>query len=127
MDQAAILDEFKMNLNTFINICRARRITPVLMTQFNRYKADPDPKVLKAMQGFESDAGIPVREFIELYAKFNQAIREVGKENGVLVIDLAALIPQDKQYMYDVVHLNTRGSQLAAQLISERLQPLVPR
>ena len=28
--------------------------------------------------------------------------------------------------MYDVVHLNTRGSQLAARLISERLQPLVP-
>jgi hypothetical protein len=51
----------------------------------------------------------------------------VGKQDGVLVIDLAALIPQDKQYMYDVVHLNTRGSQLAAQLISDRLQPLAPR
>ena len=127
VDQAHILDEFKMNLNTFINICRARRITPVLMTQFNRYKANPDPKVLKAMQGFESDSKIPVGEFMELYASFNAAIREVGKQNGVLVIDLAALIPQDKQYLYDVVHLNTRGSQLAAQLISERLQPLVPR
>jgi len=107
VDQAAILDEFTMNLNTFINICRARRITPVLMTQFNRYKVNPDPKVLKAMQGFQSDAGISVSEFIELYARFNQAIREVGKANGVLVIDLAALIPQDQQYMYDVVHLNT--------------------
>ena len=127
VDQAAILDEFTMNLNTFINICRARRITPVLMTQFNRYKANPDPKVLKAMQGFQADAGISVSEFIELYARFNQAIREVGKANGVLVIDLAALIPQDQQYMYDVVHLNTRGSRLAAQLISERLEPLVAR
>ena len=126
VDQAHILDEFKMNLNTFIHICRARRITPVLMTQFNRYKANPDPKVLKAMQGFESDSKIPVGEFIELYARFNDAIREVGKENGVLVIDLAALIPQDKQYIYDVVHLNTRGSQLAAQLISERLEKQVP-
>jgi lysophospholipase L1-like esterase len=64
---------------------------------------------------------------MELYARFNQAIREVGKQNGVLVIDLAALIPQDKQYLYDVVHLNNQGSQLAAQLISEHLQPLVPR
>jgi lysophospholipase L1-like esterase len=127
VDSAAILDEFKMNLNTFINICRARRITPVLMTQFNRYKPNPDPKVLKATQGFESDSGISVSEFIDLYARFNQAIREVGKDNGVLVIDLAALIPQDQQYIYDVVHLNTRGSQLAAQLISERLQPLVAR
>jgi hypothetical protein len=127
VDQAAILDEFRMNLNTFINICRARRITPVLMTQFNRYKPDPDPKVIKAMQGFESDSKIPMGVFMELYAQFNDAIREVGKQNGVLVIDLAALIPQDKQYMYDVVHLNTRGSQLAAQLISDRLQPLAPR
>jgi len=127
VDSAAILDEFKMNLSTFINICRARRITPVLMTQFNRYKANPDPKVIKAMQGFESDSGIPMGEFMELYASFNDAIREVGRQNGVLVIDLAALIPQDKQYIYDVVHLNTRGSQLAAQLISQRLQPLVPR
>jgi len=127
VDQAIILDEFKMNLNTFINICRARRITPVLMTQFNRCQANSDPKVLKAMQGFESDSKIPVSEFMELYAKFNQAIREVGKESGVLVIDLAALIPQDKHYMYDVVHLNPRGSQLAAQLISERLEPLVAR
>jgi len=127
VDQAAILDEFQMNLTTFINICRARRITPVLMTQFSRYKANPDPKVLKAMQGFEADSQIPVREFIELYARFNQAIREVGKQNGVLVIDLAALIPQDQHYLYDVVHLNTQGSQLAAQLISERLQPLVAR
>ena len=126
VDAAAILDEFKMNLNTFINICRARRITPVLMTQFNRYKANPDPKVLKAMQGFQADSGISVSEFIELYARFNQAIREVGQANGVLVIDLAALIPQDQQYMYDVVHLNTRGSRLAAQLISERLYKQVP-
>jgi hypothetical protein len=127
VDEAAILGQFKMNLNTFINICRARHITPVLMTQFNRYKANPDPKVLKAMQGFQSDSGIPVSEFIKLYARFNQAIREVGQEQGVLVIDLAALIPQEKQYMYDVVHLNTRGSELAAQLITPRLEHLVPR
>jgi hypothetical protein len=127
VDQAAILDEFKMNLQTFIDLCRARRITPVLMTQFNRYKANPDPKVLKAMQGFASDSGISVREFIDLYAKFNEAIREVGKTNGVQVIDLAALIPQDKKYIYDVVHLNNRGSQLAAKVISQRLKPLVAR
>jgi hypothetical protein len=126
VDEAAILAEFKMNLNTFINICRARQITPVLMTQFSRYKDHPDPKVIKAMQGFESDSKIPMGEFMKLYARFNDAIREVGQANGVAVIDLAALIPQDKQYLYDVVHLNTRGSQLAARLISERLYKLVP-
>jgi len=127
IDEAAILNEFKMNLETFISICRARKITPVLMTQFNRYKPNPDPKVLAAMQGFESDSGIPVGQFIDLYAKFNQAIREVAQENGVQVIDLAKQIPQDSKYIYDVVHLNTEGSKLAAQMISDQLKSLVPR
>jgi lysophospholipase L1-like esterase len=127
IDAAAIINEFKMNQQTFVAICRARKITPVLMTQFNRLRADPDSKVLKAMRGFQSDSRIPVNEFIDLYAKFNETIREVGKENGVLVIDLANLIPQDPEYIYDLVHLNTRGSRLAAQEVSERLQPLVPR
>ncbi len=127
IDEAAIINEFKMNLQTFINICRARKITPVLMTQFNRYKPNPDLKILAAMQGFESDSGISVGEYMALYAKFNEAIREVGKQNGVQVIDLANLIPQDKKYIYDVVHLNTKGSQLAAQVISDQLKPLVAR
>ncbi len=127
IDEAAIINEFKMNLQTFINICRARKITPVLMTQFNRYKPNPAPKVLAAMQGFEADSGISVGEFMALYAKFNEAIREVGKQNGVQVIDLANLIPQDKKYIYDVVHLNTQGSQLAARVISDQLKPLVPK
>ncbi len=124
-DDARILDEFKMNLQTFINICTARRITPVLMTQFNRYKADPDPKIREAMAGFEKDSRISARQFKEIYDRFNAAVVEVGRQNGVLVIDLARLVPQESAYMYDVVHLNTAGSQLAARLISDKLQPLV--
>jgi len=122
-----ILDEFKMNLQTFVNICTARRLTPVLMTQFNRYKADPDPKIREAMAGFEKDSKISPQQFKEVYDNFNQAIVEVGRQNGVLVIDLARLIPQEAAYMYDVVHLNNAGSQLAARLISEKLQPLATK
>jgi lysophospholipase L1-like esterase len=124
-DAALILDEFRMNLQTFINICTARKITPVLMTQFNRYKADPDAKIREAMQGFEKDSKISAPQFKEIYDKFNQAIVEMGRNNGVLVIDLAHLVPQESAYMYDVVHLKTAGSQLAARIISEKLQPLV--
>ncbi len=123
-DAARILDEFQMNLQTFINICRARRITPVLMTQFNRYKSDPDEKIRQAMRGFESDSKISTQEFKEIYDKFNEATVQVGRRNGVLVIDLARAIPQEAKYMYDVVHLNTAGSRLAAQIISEQLLPL---
>ena len=113
-----MVDEFKMNLQTFINICRARRITPVLMTQFNRVKADPDEKIRKMLQKFASDTKVGVSQFKEIYDKFNQAIVEVGKANQVMVIDLARLIPQESANMYDVVHLKPAGSHLAAQIIS---------
>ena len=36
---------------------------------------------------------------------------------------LARLIPQEAAFMYDVVHLNPAGSQLAARIISEKLLP----
>ncbi|MGD0829283.1 MAG: hypothetical protein ABSA09_14560, partial [Desulfobaccales bacterium] len=117
-------DEFQMNLQTFINICRARRITPVLMTQFNRIKSDPDDKIRQSMKGFESDSKVSAQEFKEIYDKFNEATVQVGRRNGVLVIDLARLIPREAKYMYDVVHVNTAGSRLAAQIISEQLLPL---
>lgn len=123
-DPARILDEFQMNLQTFINICRARRITPVLMTQFNRIKSDPDDKIRQSLKGFESGSQISAREFKEIYDKFNEATVQVGRRNGVLVIDLARLIPQEAKYLYDVVHVNTAGSRLAAQIISEQLLPL---
>jgi lysophospholipase L1-like esterase len=124
-DPAQLLEEFRMNLQTFINICTARGITPVLMTQFNRYKAEPDDKIRVAMQGFAAESGISAAEFKEIYDKFNETIIAVGRGNGIGVIDLARLIPQEQEYMYDVVHLKTAGSQLAARIISEQLRPLV--
>ncbi len=123
-DADRILDEFQMNLQTFINICRARRITPVLMTQFNRIKSDPDEKIRQSLKGFESGSQISAQEFKEIYDKLNEATVQVGRRNGVLVIDLARLIPQEAKYLYDVVHVNTAGSRLAAQIISEQLLPL---
>jgi len=79
IDEAAIINEFKMNLQTFINICRAWHITPVLMTQFNRYKRHPDPKVLAAML---------VVPLLTVYADFFAILG--GMIVGILGLDLTA-------------------------------------
>jgi hypothetical protein len=42
VDKPILVSEFSMNLQTFINICRARKITPALMTMPNRLKDHPD-------------------------------------------------------------------------------------
>ncbi len=93
-----IVDEFRRNLQTFIAICKIRDIQPVLMTQANRVKDDP------------------------LYHRFNDVIREVGQKEGVKVIDLAKAIPEDDDNFYDSYHYTAKGSQLAANVITQDLK-----
>lgn len=125
IDQAWLNLEFAMNLQTLIDICKARGITPVLMTQANRITTHPDPVVAAYIGRFGSDTGISYQEFKLVYDSFNDTIREVGRKNRVLVIDLAKEVPPSREYLYDLVHFNDAGSQLAARLIAAYLKPLI--
>jgi lysophospholipase L1-like esterase len=125
LDKEFLVREFKMNQQTFINICRARKITPVLMTMANRLTEHPDALVVKLTKGLQRDHGISYQDYKETFDLFNQAIRQVGRENHVLVIDLARAVPQKKEYIYDLVHFNNRGSKLAAAVIAKDLEPLL--
>jgi len=123
--QDQLVPEFTLNLQTFINICRARSITPVLMTMPSRLKDHPDPLIARLMKGLEVQQGITYWEFKGAFDRFNQTIREVGARNQVLVVDLAREIPQEKEYMSDVAHYTSAGSRLVAQKIATGLRPLV--
>jgi GDSL-like lipase/acylhydrolase family protein len=124
INRASLLQEFRSNLQMFVDMCRDRQIVPVLMTQPNRLSGNLDPKTWKEIKVMEAQ-GISFAEFEELHGLFNQAIREVGAANQVLVVDLARDIPSEPDYVYDPVHLTEKASKLAAQVISRDLAPLV--
>lgn len=124
INKAYLTSEFKMNLQLFIDICKIRGISPVLMTQANRFKNDPGPEIMNSMKKLEEQNSITYRAYKEIYDLFNEAIRETGVENNVLVIDLDKEVPKEKEYIYDVVHLNDNGSRLAAEIIKRDLKPL---
>ncbi len=108
-----LVSEFSMNLQTFINISRARKITPALMTMANRLKDHPDPFILSLERNtVETGTGLNYKDFKDLFDLFNQTIREVAAANSVLVIDLDRKVPKEKELMYDFVHLNDAGSQI---------------
>lgn len=123
IDRPYLLREFRSNLQMFIDMCRDRQITPVLMTQPNRLSGNLDPKTWKEVKVMEA-MGIKFAEFEELHGLFNQAIRNMGAANKVLVIDLAWEIPSEPKYVYDPVHLTEKASKLAAQIISRDLEPI---
>ena len=123
IDRDYLLREFRSNLQMFVDMCRDRQITPVLMTQPNRLAGNLDPGTWKEVKVMEAQ-GIKFAQFEELHGLFNQAIREVGAANQVLVVDLAREIPAEPDYVYDPVHLTEKASKLAAQVISRELTPL---
>jgi lysophospholipase L1-like esterase len=125
IDKAEFVRKFAMNLQTLICICQAHEITPVLMTQANRITDHPDPVVAAYIGRYGDDTGISYAQLKDLYDAFNDAIREAGRKNHVMVIDLAQEIPANKKYIYDIVHFNDAGSQLAARIIAARLKGVI--
>ena len=125
VDQAKLTGEFAMNLQSFVDLCKNRGITPVLMTQANRITDHPDPVVAAYINRFGNDTGLSYRDFKKIYDAFNETIRRIGRQNQVLVIDLAREVPPDKAYLYDMVHFNDRGSRYAAGLIAGKLKPIL--
>ena len=125
IDQDLLVREFSLNLQTFINICRARGIIPVLLTQPSRLTASPDPLIQKLMGSLEVSQGITYGEFKAAFDRLNQTIRDVGAKNQVLVIDLAREIPPIKENICDVAHFSDQGSRLVAARIAAGLIPVV--
>jgi len=121
IDKAALVEDFKSNLQLFIDICRNYNIEPVLMTQQNRFGGKLDKVVKARLERFSKLFGLRNEKYIDLYDSFNEAIRIVGRENNILLIDLDKKIPKDKKYMYDYVHFNDFGSEFAAGIISDEL------
>lgn len=105
---------FKENLKVFISISKAKKISPILMTQPNRIENNANFNINRSIEASKI--------YRQQYIKFNQIIRDVAKEEKVWLIDLAKLIPAEEKYIYDDVHLNKEGSELVATEIEKSLE-----
>ncbi|MCX7934872.1 MAG: SGNH/GDSL hydrolase family protein [Planctomycetota bacterium] len=129
MPAEMLCKNFRANLEIFIAICRAHGVVPVLMTMANRFAAEPDKfvqaKYAAPEGGGKPFGGLPYEEFRQRFLAMNETIRQTAKDNGVLLIDLAAVIPPDGEHMYSIVHFTDRGSEMAAKAIAQSLEPLL--
>ena len=105
-----IKNEFTKSITTFINTARSHNIKVILMTQFNRVNMNDN---------FIQSTNEIDKVFVNRYHKMNETIKEIARKEQVGLIDLAQKIPSNNKYIYDPVHLNTKGSELAAEIITE--------
>lgn len=116
--------EFRWALQMLVTACKTYDIIPLLMTQANRLKEKPDEVILKSMEPM-LNAGITYETFKKEYDRFNEIIREVAKTNEIPLIDLAKLVPQEKEHLYDTFHYNDSGSKFVANIIAKELIDII--
>ncbi len=121
IDEVRILSDFQKSLQTFVCICKTYHMIPVLITQASRLKDHPDQLIAKTTAKLKEDYGIEYSDYKKLHDNMNQKIRDVAKENNILLIDLEQLVPKENKYIYDSVHYNNFGSKFVARIIADKL------
>lgn len=121
VDADLIRDRFRRNVTLWIETARTFGITPVLMTQASRFYDDNPAWQEYIAVEIERKTRIPFTTYRELHRSFNEVVRQVGRDEGVLVIDLERRIPARSETIHDPVHFNNNGSRLAAEIIHQEL------
>jgi lysophospholipase L1-like esterase len=122
--QESRLSGYRERLLRIVALDREGGIEPVLITQ---------PTLLG---GIDERTGIDTRpmeveiwercngEFAwRLLERYNEVTRQVGGEQGVLVVDLARRLPKDSTYFYDFFHFTNEGADRVGALVDEALYP----
>ena len=119
------LRPYKARLEKLLAICREHNIMPVLVTQPVLYGEGVDAAsgVDLGHRFVAQDMdGATAWQVLELY---NGVTREVGREQGVPVIDAAREMPKNSAYYYDLMHYTNAGAARMADIIATHLEPFL--
>jgi lysophospholipase L1-like esterase len=116
---------YRQRLEKLLAICREHNIIPVLLTQPVLYgkSVDPTTGVNLELKFVAQDMdGATGWQVLELY---NNVTRQVGRDQGALVIDLAREMPKDSRYYFDLLHYTNAGADKVADIIAAQLTPFL--
>jgi lysophospholipase L1-like esterase len=112
------LPDFKANLEGMVRLAREGGAVPVLITAPSGHTAGQEPEYLEERWLNE------LSELVPLHRRYAEAVREVAREQGAVLVDLAAefdKLPQtmvkQQYFVKDGIHLNTFGNLAAAKII----------
>lgn len=117
-----VLDLFKKSILNYVMYCKINNIHLVLMTQFNNIE-NKSEVFLKEFS--KSKNSYSVDEFVDIYSKSNELIKEIAKDFSVSFIDLNKLIPKKGESIFDTVHLTDEGSILVSDIISDKFKEIL--
>jgi len=115
------LDQFKLNLELFVDAARDINAVPILMTEASLLGQTKGKGRLGHVEDY-----VPLDFAQEATAKADEIIRAVALTKGVHLIDAkTALIEKDTPLFNDHVHLNDEGSEALSILVKDHLKDLI--
>jgi len=103
---------YERNLQHIIDLCRSRGIRVVLSTYchflYDAIRQEPLHLVY---------SGIVKRE--------NDIMRGLAERNGLILVDNAALVPQEEKYFVDSIHFTPEGMKLIAANIASGIKQAI--
>ena len=116
---------YKMRLQRLINIAKQSHTEPVLVTQ--PLLTGPAVDDVSKMDLAEIRIGPHTNGKMrwDLLEVYNDVTRRVGRDNGVLVIDLARQMPKSSRYFTDFLHFNNEGAQKVSEVMYSSLWPML--
>lgn len=117
------LDGFRDRLNGIVQSARAAGIEPVLVTQPGLLGEGVDARtgVNLARVLLSPGAKVNGRMWWGVMESYNDVTRRVGRENNVLVIDLARKLEKSTVNFYDTIHFSNEGAEAVGKIVAAGL------
>ncbi len=118
------MDDFMKHVKEIVYIAQGHGVRLIFMTEPSVYQKNMPPEIdeklwmgwLGAIRSYPINLS---NDFLTSeMRRFNDAVRELGREQGIELIDLDSQIPKDLEHFYDDVHLTPLGAEKAAQVIT---------
>jgi len=120
-DETLILKQFRSAQLTAVTMAKSWGATPILLIQPNLFKnlsASDAPFQQEFIDKIKNRWGLSFDQYQRIYKEFLQVVRDVAEDSNVQIVDLDQEIPPSPTYFADEVHINTTGSKMAAELIT---------
>lgn len=116
---------FARRLQELVNMAVENDVVPILITQPSLVGEGKDNVTgydLEKVHYCHESGGKVFWQALEIY---NDATRQVSRDNELLLIDLAQDMPKSTDLFYDCVHFTNRGAEIASYLIFEKMRWLI--
>ena len=116
------VEQFRFNVEGFVDLARNAGARPVLLTQARLVSADNGPEQRERI-AYEY-VGLGHEALVEAFAATDRVLADVAGREGVGLVDAAVLSGEDALFR-DHVHLSDAGSRALAQLVARELDPML--